>query len=384
VTVPTVLIVDDEPHARAEEVAEEVAEDGSTVADSIHPADLSRAEITTADLILVDVRLDKWTEDRDADEVGKLAADERVASRPRDGVALAAVIRSQLPRDDYRVRGVALLSANLTDLVENFTPAATEHAAARFNSVEWAFDKSEINGLPSLAHRIRSFASAVRTLDEQWPKVEDETDREAALYELLRLDHNDWAEVAHRDVHAAQAPINQYGTATHGLSVLRWLGQRVLPYPTFLLDSRRLAMICGVAPEVVANRDLRGSLESIFDEVRYQGPLAKFLGPRWWRAGVRDVVRKLSDETLPGPAVRAAMEAQTGVGLPPLEPPGAVLGIDGELNVVGVVARERAVRVRPDDWPPFAETGWLSEEQLNEHPGLIDLVDPVDRERLGN
>jgi len=382
VSAATVLIVDDEPGERAEEIAEETAKAGEVVADSIHPDELSRAEVEKADLILVDYRLEKWIEERYADEADSRSEEQLIAERPRNGVALAAVIRSQLPKEDDRIRGVALLSANLTDLVKDFTPAATEHAAARFNSVEWAFDKDEIKGLPSLGHRIRSLAAALRTLDEEWPRVKDGSDRAAALYRLLGLNREGWADVAERDVHAAQPPLNQYGNATHGLSILRWLGQRVLPYPTFLLDGRRLAMACGVSPEVVDDRDAQAALVSAFDEVRYQGPLADFLGPRWWRAGVRDAVRDLTGDTLPGPAVRRAIEERAGTQLPPLEPSGAVLEIDEKLNVVGVVPRERAVRIRPDDWPPFAETGWLSEEQLEKHPGLKDLVDPVDRERL--
>ena len=135
---------------------------------------------------------------------------------------------------------------------------------------------------------------------------------------------------------------------------------------------------------MVEDRRDRAALESAFDTARYQGPLADFLGPRWWRAGVRETVRELSGDTLPGPEVRSAVEEQAGVELPPLEPSGAVLEIDGKLNVVGVVPRERAVRIRPDDWPPFAETGWLSEERLEQDPKLKDLVDPVDRERLGS
>lgn len=382
-TAATVLIVDDEPHKRAEEVAEEVAADGAAVADAIHPKELSPANIEEADLILVDVRLEKWTAKRDADEAKKPVTEQRIATRPLNGVALAAVIRSQLPDGDNRIRGVALLSANLTDLVKDFTRAATEHAAARFNSVEWAFDKKEIDELPPLAHRIRSFAAALRTLDEQWPKVEDETDREAALFKVLKLGDEKWAGPAQRDIHAAQAPLNQYGTATHGLSVLRWLGQRVLPYPTFLLDARRLAMACAVSPEVDDDRRTLAALESVFDGARYQGPLDDFLGTRWWRAGVRETVRQLSGETLPGREIHAAVEDRAGVSLPPLEPPGAVLGIDGELNVIGPVAREHAVRIRPDDWPPFAETGWVSKEELIKDPDLIDLVDPVDREPHG-
>jgi hypothetical protein len=378
-----VLIVDDKPAGRAAEVAEEVAEVTGT-ADAVHPEELSLKMIEESDLILVDVRLDWWTKDRDIADAERPSAERKIATRPLDGVALAAVIRSQLPKDDDRIRGVALLSANLTDLVRDFTPAATEHAAARFNGVEWAFDKTEIAGLPTLALRVSTLAAAVRRLSDQWPKVAKEMDRDAALYELLALADSTWREVAERDVHAAQAPLNQFGNATHGLSVLRWLGQRVLPYPTFLLDARRLAMACAISPTVIDDEpDGLKRLGETFSAVRYEGPLADFLGPRWWRAGVRHEVRELTGDTLPTPAVAKAVEERAGAEFPHLEPPGAVLEIDGALNVVGTVARERAVRIRPDDWPPFAETGWLSENRLKDHPDLLDLVDPVDRDRLG-
>ena len=376
----TVLIVDDQPDKEADAIAGDIASAGDVVADAVHPGKLSRAQIEEADLILVDYKLDDWLKERDAGEGGG-PSKELISQKPCNGLALAAVIRSQLPPDDG-VRGIALLSANLTDLVQDFTRAATEHTAARFSGVEWAFDKKEIEGLPDLAERILSFAAALRTLNEQWAKVEEEDDREQTLFHLLELGAAPWAEVAGRDVHAAQAPINQYGTASHGLSVLRWLGQRILPYPTFLLDSRRLAMACGIALGAIDYDDQMKALESVFGEARYQGPLANFLGPRWWRAGVRHTVRELSGDTLPGPEVAAAVEAQAGADLGRLEPPGAVLGIDGSLNVVGTVARERALRIRPDDWPPFAETGWLSMEQLQKEPSLIDLIDPVDRGRL--
>lgn len=380
----TVLIVDDLPHKEADQIAEDVAETGEVAADAVHPGKLTQAEIEAADLILVDYKLEAWLEVRDAEEEEKPADRRLVAQRPCNGLALASVIRSQLPKDDG-VRGIALLSANLTDLVQDFARAATEHAAARFSGVEWAFDKEEIDELPDLAIRIRSFAAALRSLNEKWPQVEEETDREQALFQLLELGDAPWKEVAGRDVHAAQAPINQYGTASHGLSVLRWLGQRVLPYPTFLLDFRRLALACGIAPEAIDDDDERKALESVFADARYRGPLAEFLGPRWWGAGVRYTVKELVDDPLPEPVeIADAVEARAGMVLKRLQPSGAVLGIDGGLNVVGTVAREGAFRIRPDDWPPFAESGWLPKEQLAEDRSLIDLIDPVDRERAGS
>jgi CheY-like chemotaxis protein len=380
VSEPTILIVDDDPETNADDIAARVAGLGAT-ADAVQPEALSQADLEAADLILVDYTLTEWVDVRDEAELGRPAASQLVADRPRDGLALAAIVRSRLPADGGKVRGVALISADLDDLVKDFSPVATEQAAARVNSLEWAFHKVSIPGVPDLHERILELASAVATISDSWPGDDDEVDREDALRELLALGDLPWSKVAARDVHAAQPPIHQYAMTTHGLSILRWLGQRVLPYPTFLIDRARLAMACGVQPAAFETLD-DDSLESLFGELRYRGPLATFLGPRWWGAGVRDFVREATGDALPGPEIAEMVAERLGQPLAPLEPAGAVLGIDGELQATGPVARERALRVRPDDWPPFAETGWMDEELLASRPDLVDMVEPADRARL--
>lgn len=375
---PTVLIVDDDPESPDVERITTALENAQVSVLAIDPPHLSRQHLKQTDLFLVDYVLDEWTELRDLGEVERPEDKQLIAMRPRDGLALAATIRSQLPEAD--VRGIALLSNNLSDVVKGFSPSVTEHAAARVNGLDWAFDKRLVDGLPDVSERVADLARAVREIGRGWPKDDDDTDREAALWKLLALPDAEWTEVAVRDVHAAQPPVNQFADATHGLSVLRWIGQRILPYPTFLLDARRLAMACGVDP-LTYGPD-QDAFEDGFDSMRYRGPLGEFLGPRWWRAGVRRLVRDWTGESQPGPQMRAALADRLDLSLPPLDPPGSVLCIDGELKFACVRARERAVRVRPDDWPPFAETGWMDEALVREHPELEDLVEPSDRARL--
>ncbi len=381
----TVLIVDDRPASAADALAGALKQEGLD-AESVEPQEVSRALLNAADLILVDYRLDHWVNPRDED-LQMLAPEKQLLSeRPMNGLALAAVLRSQLPKDE--ICGVALLSANLKDLVQNFSPLVTEHAAARINGLDWAFDKDNMPEIPGLSERVVEFTRAVRAIRDAWPELDQETDselqedRETWLLRLLGLPSDElWRGVAARDVHAAQAPINQLANATHGLSVLRWVSQRILPYPTFLVDQDRLAVACGVTPDSLARVDTNAL--KLFGNVRYKGPLASFLGPRWWRAGVLWMVREWTGSSSSGPEVAAQLSERLGESLTPLEPPGAVLCIDSELRRWAVpVAREHAVRVRPDDWPPFAETGWMAEELLEDHPDLRDLVDPADRARL--
>ncbi len=375
-STPEIVIVDDDLGGGAATVASNLRLVGLT-ATAIPPEHLVQAHLDSADLILVDYVLDKWVDPRDEQLLERPLADQPVAGRPSNGLALAAIIRSLLP-DDGRLRGIALLSAQLHELVKVFSPSVTEHAAARINGIEWAFDKNFIEGLPDLNRRIESFAFALRTLQHDWHENDD--DREKELVDMLAVQRSaTWATVAVREIHAAQPPINQLATASHGLSLLRWLGQRILPYPTFLLDAPRLAMACGVHPDELKGRLGVEQLEGMFGSVRYVGPLAEFLGPRWWRAGVRHAVHELTGDSLPGPAIAEALGEEIGIKLNALDPPGSVMAIDGQLNPVGPVARENAVRVRPDDWPAFAETGWMARKLVVEDRGLLDLVDPADR-----
>jgi len=95
------------------------------------------------------------------------------------------------------------------------------------------------------------------------------------------------------------------------------------------------------------------------------------------------VVLDWTGSSSPDRETAAELSRWLGDALAPLEPPGAVLCVDGQLRRWGVpVAREHCVRVRPDDWPPFAETGWMAEELLEDHAELRDLVEPADRARV--
>jgi CheY-like chemotaxis protein len=377
-----VLIVDDVPETAADALAIALEHEGLE-ANSVKPEEVSRLMLDEADLILVDFRLGDWVEPRDRESHRLPPERQLIADRPIDGLALAAILRSQLPAGD--IRGVALLSANLIDLVQDFTPSVTEHAAARINGLDWAFGKGHLPGLPGLSTRVADFTGAVCQIRATWRELEEKEggDREIILQRLLDLPQTPWTQVAARDVHAAQPPINQLATATHGLSILRWLGQRILPYPTFLLDQARLAMALGVEPDSLSDHAGTDRLNKVLGSVRYTGPLAEFLGPRWWRAGVRSLVREWTGSSSPGPEAANRLAKELEVSLTPLEPPGAVLCIGPELQPWSMpVPREHAVRVRPDDWPPYAETGWMPEELVREHAELYDLVDPADRERL--
>jgi len=159
---------------------------------------------------------------------------------------------------------------------------------------------------------------------------------------------------------------------------VRWLSQRILPYPTFLIDEPRVALALGIHPDsFIAHSE---ALASVLEPYRYTGPLAEFSGHRWWRAGIRRLARDHTGESRPSPELAAAIGKSASVELMPMDPPNAVLCVDETLQLYnGPIARERAVRVQVDDWPTFAETAWMARELLDAEPELWDMVDPGDQ-----
>jgi hypothetical protein len=373
VSKPRVLIVDDQPHTAANALANNLDRIG-VLADPVEPQEVNEKALLRADLILVDYKLDAWPVATDS------TAD--VSRSPRDGLALAAVLASRLRQDDG-VHGIALYSAELHMLVQDFSSEVTEHAAARINGIDWAFQKDQTPDLPSSSNRVAQFAEAIQGLSQTWASG-DGADPLASLRQFLMLPEASWSEVAMRDVIAAQPPIHQFAESSHGISVLRWLAQRVLPYPTFLLDQSQLALACGVQPESLKKVDAQ-ALDEVFDNGLYRGRLDKFLGPRWWRAAVRRQLREWTDSTQPSlPAVQK-LEAAVDEKLTPLDPITSVLGMDEKVQQPrALIARERALRVRPDDWPIFAEPAWVDEELVKGHATLRAYIDPADLARLDN
>lgn len=369
-SMANVLIVDDDPDTGADQLAADLDLLGVD-ADALQPDEVTQERLEKADLILVDYVLAKWgVTRRKAREPGI------VATSPRDGLALAAVLHSRLPTGAKRARGVGLYSAKLGQLVANFSPSVTEHAAARINGLDWAFGKGDIKGLPPTADRVQSLAVAMVGLADQWNRESESAGRDA-LEAILAVPARPWADEAWRDVSAAQPPLYQLASASDGRAILRWLAQRVLPYPAFLLGREHLALAFGVTPESLAKTS-REKLDKTLG-ARYSGSLDCFLGPRWWRAGIRARMIEWTGSLQATPDAAKRLSKELGVRLKRLHPPNSVLAMDAKLRAPTVlVARENAVRILPDDWPPFADTAWLRIDAIRKKPSLRQYVDPGD------
>lgn len=363
VRFPVIVIVDDEVD---EADVQRGALEGLARVVVRQPGDVSKSDLSRSDAILVDYRLDHWPE---RDVPGQLGL------KPRDGVALSAVLRSQATDlRDGRPIAIALLSARLGELTFGLPVEASAPAVARSHNLEWIFTKVRPALGPDLGLQLQSLACAVRDLPERWPS-DDYAQIALGVTSFLCLNKGHrWYQRAWEDLEDCHPPIHALSSAGHGLGILRWLLHRILPYPCFLIGPLNLAARLLVTPESLARAlSTDDALSLRLRRVHYRGPLHGFAGERWWRAGIEHLLWPLTKgKPFEPDAVRTAARSLS----PLLEPLGfddPVVALNREFEADGVVASSVAVEIFPDDWPPYAEQCWVRAEDAAANPGLAML-----------
>jgi CheY-like chemotaxis protein len=370
-----VLLIDDQPEeARALETALQRYGDAAVY----EPSEITAEALQGNDVVLVDYDLSQW-------DVS--ARETEPSCSPADGLALAAVLRSRVMPDYRKARPVAfaLHSSQLHRIGGNLDQEVREHAIARVHNLEWVFDKRPRDDMPPLAERVREFAAAVRSLPDDWPS--EPADARDALAGLLAWSPDlPGAELALAHVMRSYPPLHELSVATDGLTCLRWLAHRILPYPCFLYDALHVAVRLRLDPGEVARAadDVCDGLGQALAERRYRGALSELVGRRWWRAGIDEWLWSLSGNTpLDADELHSALERVAGRELQPLALAGPVVVLDERYRPLSrPAAIEEAVRIRPDDWPPFADDAWTTLELAAAHPRLRDQVVPDDRDLL--
>ena len=73
---------------------------------------------------------------------------------------------------------------------------------------------------------------------------------------------------------------------------------RILPYPCFLMDDMHLRSTTSRRRGIPSRNALARSsrLGECLGAVKYVGKLSDFMGRRWWRAGVEEVVFRLAQD----------------------------------------------------------------------------------------
>ncbi|TCS09300.1 hypothetical protein EV281_1011181 [Rhizobium sp. BK418] len=170
--------------------------------------------------------------------------------------------------------------------------------------------------------------------------------------------------------------------------VIGWLLAHVLPYPSFLLTDRQAALRLQITPdsfrklvETVGTDGNGGAHQGKLLASRYEGPLSRFLGPRWWRAGIDDLAWHLSQDAA---GFQAALEALAGTGaIKWLEQSEPVLVSDADLIETDEIAEAKdCVRVTDEDFPAGIDPAWVRIDEARSDKKLAAKVIYEDRELL--
>lgn len=367
-----ILIVDDEPDEQR--AVFRLGPEAGASFEVLPPEEVDEDALNDADLVLVDYIIDKWP---------ARAAASQIALRPENGIALAAVLREQANSPD-RATGFAIHTGQPDKLW--LTPAQPRrHLIARAYNLEWVFLKSE----PDFVRQATILAAAIRSLPSSWPG-DDYSKAMGLAYDLmgLRPQYADqtslnWIAPALTEVEDCRPPLTELSERNHGLVFLRWLLQRILPYPCFLLDTHRLAARLRVSHASLQHALTQG-LAEFLSPCRYQGVLAGFLGERWWRAGLEDRLWDLTGgASIPAVVLRNKLSEVAAVELAPSVNDSPIVCVDENYRPLPeACSADSVVRIQPDDWPLYASQAWTTVDLAREHPRLRALVAAEDREQV--
>src|ERR1017187_10479 len=278
---PIILLVDDNP-----DEIDTSALASAAMARVRAPSDVDLQDLKDCCLVLVDYRLDDWP---DREKAGCIAL------KPRNGLALAAILRSHAGHITDSPTAFAIHSAHLPDLAGGLPPQAREHAIASANNLEWVFAKPRAADRSHWTMQVLSLANAVGQLPTAWPGELVKAEKELARL-LAAPSQGAWVDRALTDVRACHPPLHELSLWTHGLAVIRWLLHRILPYPCFLSNAEYLAARFRVTTQSL-DKALQAETELgvALKELEYRGILAGFLGPRWWRVAIENFLWELTD-----------------------------------------------------------------------------------------
>jgi hypothetical protein len=386
--IPHVLFVDDSDQVEPAQLRNQLQPHG-VEARLRHPEETIESDLDWADLVVIDYFLNFWPERDNTDSV---------ARKPCDGLAAAASMRSALlPSLAERLPGTvpprsvafALWSSNLKEATFELPEVVLPHVFSRENNLEWAFRRDDL--LHEQGERqIALLAHAAAGLPSQWPPQPSGAEHQMlTMLGLLSPRGDDafsreyilWQDDARSDVLNCRPPIHELSARSHGLALLRWVLHRIFPYPCFLLDEQQLCARLRV-DALEGGAAVGPSLLEALLPYQYTGTLAGFGGNRWWRAGIEDWLFNATDGQPGSPHAVSELARRHGAlaGRQWLRP---VIVLNGDLSRSReFVEVEQTVRIRPDDWPVFADDAFALRELAAEDPTLRALVQPADQNLL--
>ena len=277
-----ILVIDDKPDEIRDQVALGLSDRVRVLV--VHPRDVELSQLEDSDLVLVDYKLEDWSE-RDL---------QSVSLKPATGLALAVLLREQVDRSQKnRLTAFALHTGHLDDIQGRLPPATAEHVLARLSNLEWVFSKKGCRRY----RQMTLLADAVRQLPKDWPS--ESTDSVSEVRRLLGMEGGiESLERCWQDVLECRVPVHDLTEGGHGIIFVRWLLHEILPYPSFLWSEHWVAARLGITVEAL--RQVVGGdslLARDLKSMSYTGILAGFLGDRWWRGSLENYVWKLANHS---------------------------------------------------------------------------------------
>lgn len=365
-TEARVLIIDDTPERHT------LLPQGVVRFRVLHPVDVDDSSLDGIDLICVDEYLgEDWAS----------TIEQRVRDLPAlqnsDGLAVAAALRSRARLADRTGEpgfAVALFTAELGKLSEDLPEARQEPLTASMHDLEWVFRFE--SGPAAFGDRVTELADASRSIIGV--DVAENGDS------WLGLGNEAWADLARAQIDDCRPPQSALAQSTSGRSYLRWLAQRVIPYPTFLLDDVYAANLMGIDLDTFGSDAVQTLLAS--QNAQYDGPLREsFLGRRWWRAALQRILEQAEASAWDEPQQKAdALSRVIGSAISPLDAvePVVCYGTSGEVIAIDAEASD-CVRVQFDGWPLYADEAWVKADMARNVPEIRALVAHDDLPRLG-
>ncbi|MGJ5038232.1 hypothetical protein ACQR13_29315 [Bradyrhizobium sp. HKCCYLRH3059] len=361
-----ILIIDDEDGRVTKRML------GTSIESTVrHPNDVTASDLRKAKLVLVDYKLEHWPQ-RDVLATPSL--------KPKDGISLIAVLRSNLAGSTSPV-AFALNSGALKQLNAGRDPNGSEHAIARAIDVEWVFSKgSNREHFPLAVSRL---AEAVKSLPKDWT---DSSKTRDMLNDLLAVPSRaTWRQSAIEAIDRSYPPHDIMIGNGSGIAVLRWLLHVILPYPTFLLDERYLAARLWIEPTSFSRlmKTERDDIRRVLGFCEYKGILNGFAGLRWWRPGIeqwiwdntkgkafdREAVQQLVADRL----TRKARFSELN---------NPVISVSSNLQPSDDLTElSEAVEIKPDGWPPFAECAWIAAVNASD-PAFVGLIPQIEKNKF--
>jgi hypothetical protein len=291
-----------------------------------------------------------------------------------------------------------LVSNHLPDALGVEVLPARRHVLAEQVGVEWIAPKAgneedsirEIVSLADGTARLNKLGARLR----ESPPAEYSTDLARLALKLPQRAR--WSAAAVRNVAEWRPPVwvalqtaNKRGAppVRHDVrlarDVISWMIRHVLPYSSFLVRERHLAVRLRVTlsclKEALATET---ELSKLLNKVRYDGILQDFDGARWWAAGVDDI-----DWGLP----RSRSERTTALGrlvhpvkLVELDLTDPVVVSDADLVETDEVAGiAECVRAADEHFPAQAAPAWVRIVAAREDKSLarkVRLEDQADLE----